>query len=216
MNKIAKTIISIVLLVAVIFLAYKLYEEIMTPIRFEKAYNVRSEVVKEKMMKIRDAEVAFMSKYNHYTADFDSLINFIKKDSLEVIKSEGVVPDSIYLNAKNPKEAELTAIKLGIIKRDTIRISVKDSLFAKYNVDTLAFIPYNESKEKFQLNAGTIKTLSKTIRPVFELKVHNNSFTQGLDRQLVINLNDKARDNDKFPGYIVGSMEEVSTSGNWD
>lgn len=218
MNKSIKAILTILLLGVVIYLSYILYDSIMKPIRFNKAFEKRSEVVKEKMLKIRDAEVAFEDRYGHYTADFDSLINFVKHDSLIVIKSEGVVPDSIYLKSKTPKEAELKALKLGIIKRDTIKISVKDSLFANYDVDTLPFIPYNnlDSNEIFQLNAGKITTVSKTVHSVFEIKVHNNSFTKGLNRQMVINLNDKARDNNRFPGFIVGSMNEVKTTGNWD
>lgn len=218
MDKSIKAILTILLLGVVIYLSYILYDSIMEPIRFEKAFNERAEVVKVKMLKIRDAEVAFMDKYDHYTADYDSLINFVKTDSLIVIKSEGVVPDSIYIKSKTPKDAELKALKLGIIKRDTIKISVKDSLFANYNVDTLPFIPYNNLNpdEKFQLNAGKITTVSKTVHPVFEIKVHNNSFTKGLKRQMVININDKARDNAEFPGFIVGSMDEVKTTGNWD
>ncbi len=215
MSKGLKLGLTLILLLGVIFLSYKLYENIMKPIRFQKAYNQRAEIVKKKMLKIRDAEVAFFDVYGHYTGDFDSLVNFIKHDSLIVVKSSGTVPDSIYLQSKNRKEAVQKALKLGIITRDTIKVSVKDSLFRDYDEDTLRYIPYSDPKEDFQLQAGYIKTMSKATRPVFELKVHNNSFTKGLDRQMVINLNDKARDNDEFPGFIVGSMTEVSTSGNW-
>jgi hypothetical protein len=208
--------INLLLTAVVIVLGYVLYESIMKPIRFQKAFEKRSEVVKEKMIKIRDAEIAYLDTYGKYTGDFDTLINFIKYDSLRVIKSFGEVPDSIYYQSKSPKEAELKAIKMGIISRDTVKISVRDSLFKNYDVDTLAFVPFTNLQEKFQLNAGEIKTLSKAVRPVFELKVHNNSFTKGLDKQMVININDKARDNGEYPGFIVGSMVEVTTTGNWD
>lgn len=188
----------------------------MKPITFKKEFAARSKVVQEKMIKIREAEIAYINTYNKYCGDFDSLVNFVKKDSLKVIKSFGVVPDSIYDKAKSVKDAELRAIKLGIISRDTIRISIRDSLFKNYDVDTLPYVPYTNLKQEFQLDAGKLKTLSNAIRPVFEIKVHNNTFTKGLDRQQVINLNDADRDNDEYPGYIVGSMEEVTTAGNWD
>ncbi len=216
MSRGLKTVINVVLAIVVVALGYALYKSIMKPIEFQKAYEYRANIVKDKMIKIRDAEIAYLDTYNKYTGDFDTLINFIKHDSLRVIKAVGVVPDSIYYMSKSPKEAELKAIEMGIISRDTVKISVKDSLFKNYDVDTLPYIPFTNLQEKFQLNAGEIKTLSKAVRPVFELKVHNNSFTKGLDRQMVINLNDKARDNDEYPGFVVGSMVEVTTAGNWD
>lgn len=216
MNRGIKIVINSVLLLCVIVLGYLLYRSIMKPITFKKKFKERSLIVQEKMMLIRNAELAYLDTYNKYMGDFDTLTNFIKHDSLKVIKSYGVVPDSIYLKARSRKEAEMTAIKLGIISRDTIKISAKDSLFKNYDIDTLAFIPYTNLTEKFQLKAGILKTLSKSIRPVFELKVHNNSFTKSLDKQQVINLNSAARDNDEFPGYIIGSLTEVTTAGNWD
>lgn len=216
MNKGLKIGINIVLVAAVVFLGVKLFNDIMDPIRFKENFEYRADVVKDKMMKIREAELAYLDTYGKYTADFDTLITFVKTDSLIVIKSDGTVPDSIYLNSKDRKEAELTALELGIITRDTIKISVRDSLFKNYKPDTLRYIPFTNLSEEFQLQAGIMRTLSQMERPVFELKVHNNTFTKGLKEQMIINLNDAARDNDEFPGFIVGSMTEVTTAGNWD
>ena len=217
MNQKVKIILQIVLFAIAVYLSYALYESIMTPIRFQKAYERRSELVKQKLMKIRDLEVAYESKYGHYTANWDSLINFAKHDSIVVVKAFGTVPDSIYLKARTRREAELEALKLGIITRDTIKIAVRDTLFKEpYDIDTLKYVPFTNLKEVFQINAGFITTQAKVKMPVFEVKVHNNTYLQGLDRQMVINLNDEARDNNKFPGLAVGSMTEVTTSGNWD
>lgn len=216
MNRGIKIGINVGLLLVAVFLGYMLYKSIMKPITFKKEFEERSLLVQQKMLLIRNAEIAYLDTYDKYMGDFDTLINFIKNDSLKVVKSYGVVPDSIYLKSKSRQEAELTAIKLQIISRDTIKISVKDSLFRNYDVDTLCFIPYTNLTEKFQLRASILKTLSNSIRPVFELKVHNNSFTKGLNEQEVINLNSAARDNDEFPGFIIGSLIEVTTAGNWD
>ncbi|MBN2891926.1 MAG: hypothetical protein JXL97_08675 [Bacteroidales bacterium] len=216
MNKGLKIGINVFLIAVVLFLALKLFSNIMAPIHFKNNFNERTNVVKDKMMKIREVEMAYLDTYGKYSANFDTLLNFVKNDSIIVIKSVGTVPDSIYLTAKTRKEAELKALELGIISRDTIKISVRDSLFKNLNCDTLQFIPYTDLTEVFQLQAGFIKTLSQSERPVFELKAHNNSFSKGLKEQLVINLNDAARDNEEFPGLIVGSMTEVTTAGNWD
>ncbi len=216
MKKGLKIVINVALLLVVLGMGYVLLDSILAPIRFKNESAHRSNIVKDQMIRIRQAELAYLDTYGKYTADFDTLINFIEKDSLKITKSYGIVPDSIYLNAKNRKEAELKAIELGIITRDTIKVSVRDSLFKDYNPDTLPFIPYTDLTEKFQLNAGEITTVSKAVRPVFEIKVHNNSFTKGLDKQKVTNLNDAARDNEEFPGFVVGSMFEVTTAGSWD
>ena len=38
-----------------------------------------------------------------------------------------------------------------------------------------------------------------------------------LDRQLVINLNDQRRTNEKYPGLKVGSLTEtINNAGNWE
>ncbi len=217
MNKTLKTIINLVLIVVIVVFVIGIYNKIMDPIKFQKAYEHRSNIVIEKMTKIRDVELAYLDKYSKYTADFDTLLNFIKYDSVIVVKSYGSVPDSIYILAKyNKKEAEKKALELGIITRDTIRISVIDTLFKEGGYDTLKYIPYTNLTETFQIQAGSLKTLSNLVRPVFELKAHNNSFTNGLKKQLVINLNDKARDNNMFPGFTIGSMTEVTTAGNWN
>lgn len=216
MNKGIKIGINLILVIVMLGLAYKLYDSIMTPIKFKQGFEYRSNIVKDKMIKIREAEIAYLYTYQKYTADFDTLINFIRYDSLLIPKSTGIIPDSIYNTSTSRKEAEQRAIELGIITRDTLKVAVKDSLFPDYNIDTLAFIPFTNLGETFQLNAGIIKTLSNATRPVFELKVHNNSFTNGLNRQQVINVNDAARDNDEYPGYVIGSMDEVTTAGNWD
>jgi len=216
MNKGIRTGINILLVVIMVALAYKLYDSIVTPIKFKESYQYRSEIVIDKMVKIRQAQIAYLDTYKKYTSDFDTLINFIKTDSLRIPKSFGVVPDSIYNTSTSRKEAEQRAIDLGLITRDTVLVSVKDSLFPDYDVDTLAFIPFSNQTLEFQLNADIITTLSNAERPVFELKVHNNSFLQGLSEQHRININDAARDNDEFPGFVVGSMTEVTTAGNWD
>ena len=215
MNKGLKIGINVALLALVVFLAIRFYNDMMQPIHFKKKFEYRTEIVKDKMIKIRDVELAYLDQYGKFTSDFDTLINFIKSDSLKVVKAEGEVPDSLYIKY-GKKDSEIRALDLGIIKRDTIKISVRDSLFKKGICDTLRFIPYSNLSEEFQLQAGILTTLSKLKRPVLELKVHNNSYTKGLDEQSIINLNDAARDNQKFPGLIIGSMYEVSTSGNWD
>ena len=72
----------------------------------------------------------------------------IKNDSMPVIKAIGFVPDTL---------TEAKAVELGIVTRDTLLISVRDTLFPKnYSVDSLRYVPTSDGKE-FDMNAGEIE-----------------------------------------------------------
>lgn len=58
-----------------------------------------------RMMNLREAQILFEQKFGHFTDDIDSLINFVKNDSLVEAKVNGV--DSITGKSSNPFE-ELT------------------------------------------------------------------------------------------------------------
>jgi len=77
-----KAVINILLTAVIIILAYLLYESIMDPIRFNKEKDKRETAIKERLIDIRSAQVLYRSKYGRYTGSFDTLINFIKFDSL--------------------------------------------------------------------------------------------------------------------------------------
>lgn len=212
-----KTVIQIVLLIVIIGLSYLLYESIMEPIRFEKQKDKRYKATVERLKQIRDAQVAYKSVYEKYTASFDTLISFVKSDSLRVVKAIGTVPDSFYLQYKR-KDAELKAIELGIVSRDTISISVKDSLFHNsFKIDSLRYIPLTSGQFEFELATAEIETGSGVKVNVFEAKAHNDKFLKGLDRQMIVNLNDEARLNEKYPGLKVGSLiAATNNAGNWE
>jgi len=208
-----KTVIQIVLTVAIIALGYLCFESIQKPIRFQEAHKMRKDANVEKLMLTRDAQVAYKSVYNKYTGSFDTLINFIKNDSLPLIKKEGSLTDSML----EAGMTEVKALALGIIKRDTIRVSVKDSLFPEgYAVDSLPMIPFVDDA-KYEMGAGIVETGSGVKVQVFEAKVHNNVYLKGLEKQEIINLNDKTEKLERYPGLKVGSLEEANNNaGNWE
>jgi hypothetical protein len=208
-----KTALNIVYLVAIVVLAYFLFMSIDRPIKFEKAKKVRYDETIRRLKRIKDTEFAFKSNYGKYTGSLDSLLEFAKHDSLVIIKAVGMVPDSLALKYSS-EEAEKIALKAGIITRDTVKVSILDSLFKDMTPEEMIMVPTTNSR--FELAAGTIETVSKTTESVFEAKAHNDVILSGLDRQLVVNLNDERTKNDKYPGLKVGSLTEVVTSGNWE
>ncbi len=208
-----KTVIQIVLIIAIIGLSYLCYDSINSVIEFNKELKVRTDANIEKLKDIRTAQVAYKSQFEKYTGSFDTLINFVKRDSLKLVKKEGSLSDSL-LEAGWTEEK---ALKLGMIKRDTILVSVLDSLFGKkFPIDSLKYVPFVEN-EQYEMGAGVVTTGSGVKVRVFEAKVHNNIFLEGLDEQEVINLNDKASKLEKYPGLKVGSLEETNNNaGNWE
>ena len=67
------------------------------------------------------------------------------------------------------------------------------------------------------MGAGEIETGSGLKIKVFEAKVHNNVLLKGLDRQLVINMNDLRKKLERYPGLQVGSLTEATNNaGNWE
>ncbi len=209
-----KTVIQTVLIVIAILFAFLIFKSIEKPIEFEKAKKARYDATIQRLKDIRKAEAAYKDVYGRYTASWDTLINFIKHDSLRLVRRIGMLTDSMIEAGINEK----MAIKQGKIIRDTIRIGALDSLFGKsYPVDKIKYVPVQDTVAEFHLGATVIATGSGIKVPVFEAKAHNNTILKNLDRQLVINLNDQRRTNQKYPGLKVGSLEEANNNaGNWE
>ncbi len=211
-----KTAIQVVLAVAIIVLGYLLWESIQKPIRFNKEKNRIERATIQRLKDIRSAQLAFRSEHGRFTGDFDSLIVFLKTDSFSVVQAIGSVPDSM-IEEMGRQKAELQALKEGLISRDTIRLSVKDSLFtANYPIDSLKFAPYTQGYE-FELGAGVLATTSKVVVRVFEAKVPYDILLAGLDRQLIVNYKETREKITGYPGLKVGSLEEATNNaGNWE
>lgn len=214
-SNVAKMAISGLYFVIILALAYFLYESIARPIRFEEAKQKRYDATIERLIQIRNAQMAYKSQFGKYAANFDTLITFVKNDSLKVIREIGMVPDSLTMKL-SMKEAEKLALKLGIISRDTIMVSVLDSLFGKdFQIDSIRFVPFQN--KPFEMAAGIVETASKVKVPVFEAKAHNDIILFGLERQLIVNLNDERTKNEFYPGLKIGSLTEVTNNtGNWE
>lgn len=206
-----KTVIQIVLFLAIIALGYFLYDSIMEPIRFNSEVKVREDATVSKLKDIRTIQVAYKDVHGKYTGSFDTLINFVKYDSFPIQKKEfmpGWDPD-MY--------TEKEGLDKGLIKISVSKMSVKDSLFPpEYPIDRIKYIPFTNGKE-FSLGAGEVPTVSKVTVKVFEASALYDTLLQGLDEQLVINYIYDREKITKFPGLKVGSLTEATNNaGNWE
>ncbi len=209
-----KTVLQILLFIVAVVLSFFIYKSIQRPIQFEKAKKARYDVTVERLKDIRKAEVAYKNVYGKFTGSWDTLISFIKHDSVINIRKVGELNDSMVEAGITEKKA----VQMGLIVRDSARISAVEAIFgAGYNADNLKYVPVPGEPTEFQLGATIIITGSGIGVPVFQAKAHNNVILNGLDPQLLINLNDQRRTNDKYPGLLVGSLTEtVNNAGNWE
>jgi hypothetical protein len=209
-----RTVLQVLLFVAAVALTYFIYDSIQRPITFEKERTaIYSETI-EKLKDIRKAQMAFKDVHGRFTGDWDSLINFVKYDSVRMVRRIGNLTDSMVEKGITERKA----MQMGLIIRDTIRESVLSSVFnPQYNADALKLVPVSDTTAYFYLGATVITTGSGINVPVFEARVHNNVILRSLDRQLVINLNDQRRVQNRYPGLKVGSLTETNNNaGNWE
>ncbi|MDH5368325.1 MAG: hypothetical protein OEW67_15205 [Cyclobacteriaceae bacterium] len=192
-------VISIGLLIVAISLAGYLVYGIKSSIdEKERIARVERKVI-EKLMTIRKAEIGFQAKYGDYTADWDSLANFIKADSFFITeKSETIITlaygaDSVIVNI------------------DTLgTVSVMDSLFStpefsKYDFLALKFIPENKNKAEFEIFAGQIEKSGVKIH-VIEVR----------DTEPADPTRSEENDGRNRKPLRFGSRTDVTTSGNWE
>ena len=208
-----KTALRIILAIVIIGLGYALYRSIQTPIEFRRVKNQRYEATIQKLKDIRKAQLAFKDEHGQFTGSFDTLIHFVKTDSLSVVKAIGRIPDEML-------EAGMTeqqALREGIISRDTIKVAIKDSLFrADFDIDDLWRVPFTDN-DSFKLGARTVESGNVEVE-VFEARVHNDVLLYDQNKQLVINLNERMEKRlNKFPGLKVGDLQEPNNNaGNWE
>jgi len=209
-----KTALNIVFTLIIIVLSYFLVESIMKPIRFNKEKDRRETAIKERLIDIRTAQEAFKSVKGFYTGSFDTLITFLKTDSLPLVYKLGSLTDEMIAAGIT---TEKEAVKKGLISRDTTYVPVRDSIFDKgYPIDQLRFIPGKEQTE-FTMAASRVMTTSMVLVNVFEAYALNDVFLSDLDRQLVVNYNDQRTKITGFPGMKVGDIRVPNNNaGNWE
>ncbi|MBP3482424.1 MAG: hypothetical protein J6K28_03405 [Alistipes sp.] len=208
-----KKLFQIILALVIVALVFVIYKQISTPIRFENEQKTREKAVIERIKDIRIAERQFKSKYQRFTADFDTLINFVLTETMEGERK--IVDEDDSVGMAMLKKARKKNVEKFIY-------SVKDSMFKHLTpeqVRNLRFIPYTDDKAEFILEAGSITTESKVVIPVVECRAPYISFLDTVVfKQEVINLVDNSINNlDKYPGVKFGSMEAGNNeAGNWE
>jgi hypothetical protein len=190
-------ILTIVFTLVAIGIAYYLVDRIKFAIDEEERIATVERQIIDKLMFIREAEVAYKEANGQYTSDWNKLINFIDTGTIYITQ----------------KREEIKLLEYGaeetIIYIDTLdNVPVSDSLFSNStykkfqgNLDNLSKVPV--TNETFILSADKIKKgnvnvdvfLAEDPAPINPARRGENSILGPLR---------------------VGSLTEVTIAGNWE
>lgn len=210
-----KKIAQILLAVVIIAFVYVIYQQISTPIRFENEMKSKSAQVIERIKDIRTAERAYKSKYQKFTADWDTLANFILNETLEMERKLVDEDDSVGL-ALLKKQGKKNVEKFTVAVIDTIFSPKK---LTKEEILNMRYIPTTNNQAEFILEAGQITTESKIVIPVVECRAPYIKFLDTITyRQEIINkIDDDVNNFNRYPGIKFGSMDAGNNeAGNWE
>ncbi|MFD0962459.1 hypothetical protein [Pseudofulvibacter geojedonensis] len=205
-----KWIFTILFWLIAVFVGWKLYDSIMAPIEFKKEKEIRYAKVIENLKDIRDAQIAHKAVTGKYSKDFNALVRFIDTAEYTLTqRRDSSINDEEYFKTYGVENTK------DIVIIDTIgTASVKDSIFKNSDrYKTMMNVP--GSDQIFKLDAGEIEK-GKSMLPVFEAKISKKYLLEDQPKNLVAEeLELQAVDGVNGEFISVGSMDEVSTNGNW-
>lgn len=212
-----KTLIRILIGIAVVVMAYLCVMSIYTPEQFDREQNKREQVIEERLKELTQYQLAYRSVHGSF-ANAEQLVDFLQNGRIYYINAEGDYTDAM----REKGITEEQAAHQGLIQRDTVYVSAKDSLLKKdVNPADLVKVP-NMPNEKIDIQASTIDQYigQDTVQvAVFRMGVPMDIYLQGMDAQLIEAKKQEAmaRNNGKgYPGLVIGSLEELKTTGNWE
>ena len=242
--------------IAVILMAYLCIMSVVTPIRFEEQRAIREKAVINNLISLRTAEAQFRLDKGYFTADLDSLVQYLKTAPKKEVLKEGSLsekqledgmtenkaakimerarikaqrkmnfqgPDSLDQLYQYVWENDKEVIHEGLqgFRRDTIFTNMIQSLYkgqyTEATIGQIIYIPYTD-KMKFEVETNNNYTTSQGIRvPIFEIRAHYDTYLHDLDNQERVNLIDKEKKLEHYPGLKVGSIEAPNNNaGNWE
>ena len=230
-----RTIIQIVLGLAIVALAVVLYNSIQKPMRFENEYLKRRDACAEKLKSIRTLEDAYKLTYGTYCGSFDTLFNrLMNEDSMKVVSKVNnydKIPADVDINEVSESEAikngwttrvEVLVNPIAKLREDgklpTIDAATgKTRQLTDEEVRNLRYVPYPKGeKNEFELRAGQLDKNGFLV-PVFECKVPLEVLLSDMDDQLRINKIAEIHEvKDRYAGWKVGDLTQAVTDGNFE
>ncbi|MDP5229223.1 MAG: hypothetical protein NWQ38_02430 [Cellulophaga sp.] len=205
-----KTVLQIVLWIACFGFAYLIYQSVNAPLEFANVKQERFQKVINNLKDIRNSQEAYKLSNGRYAKDFNSLINFVETGKYVITQQR----DTSYMEFDKNFGIDMQIEKKIIDTLDFV--SVKDSLFKSDDrYKNMMDVPGAPNGEKFTMDAGFIEK-SNFKAAVFEAKVPKEVVLYDQPKDLVAREKTYVNVEEVNGADIkVGSMEEVSTNGNW-
>ena len=205
-----RNITTYVLYFLSVVLVFLIFRSINAPIKFNEVKNERYTKVIERLKDIRNAQIAFKSVNGIYSNDFQELIKFVDSAEFTITQKR----DSSYMEYDRIYRIDMLR---EIIVTDTLGfVSVKDSLFAN-NLDykDMAYVQIQGIESLFSLKADIIDKNGYNV-PVFEVRVPKDIVLFDQNKDLLSQEKETISvDGVNGPDLVLGSLTDVSTSGNW-
>lgn len=233
-----KVLVKVSLVAAIGLLIFLCWKSIQGPIDFNTQSQIRNEAVKQRLIDIRTAQVAYREIKGEYTASFDSLINFVKNGKVALLEKHGDLTEEQM--EKGMTESKAMSIiskgnvaeikKAGLwdeannqpqLQRDSIFVPVIENRFQNrknFNADSLVYVPYGKGA-KFEMATDTLNTSSGFTINVFEAKTPYTSYLSDLNKNELNLLIENIRNlpGERYPGLRVGSITTANNNaGNWE
>ncbi len=192
-----KYIINLLIVGAIGFLGFMLWNGINEPIKFRAELNKRQNVVVDRLTDIRTAQEIYREITGEFAPTFDTLLQVLKSDSIPFRQlladpSDPTNPDKFIVNVI--KHSALDSINvLGI------------------DLDNLEYVPFTNRATSFALQADTM-TYQSTLVPVVEVMTRFSEF-MGPFADPRFSMYEKDYNPNGKLGF--GSMSSPNLEGNW-
>ncbi|GGD27783.1 hypothetical protein [Flavobacterium orientale] len=219
-NSKVKPVISIALwLISAVF-AYLIYQSIQAPIKFDKLKEKRFQAAVNKMIDLKAVQLAYKSINGKYADNLDTLVAFIENEKFVILERK----DTSIADIKKNRAFGLSVGSDGVggYFKDTVKVreigkvSIKDSLFKDSDrYKRLNIVRVDGIEATIDLKSGFIDRNDAKV-PVFEAKLNKADLLKDQDQSLVKReKNVVSVDGINGEFIMLGSLEEVSMSGNW-
>lgn len=208
-NRTLQIVLSIVFFAGAIAYSVLDYQSIAEQMAYERKREKIKKHIVQRLKDIRKAQTAYLKEHDKYADSFDSLLYFMKNGKLSLVKKLGSLPDTVpteemalelgLIQTMPDGMTDEEVLNAGLIVRDTIEVDVLGYIFNEddresrkvpFYLDSLPHVPFAD--HKFEMDADFIES-GGVRQPVF-----------------------RVLDPDPFDEqFIVGSLSEASTSGNW-
>ena len=147
-----KKVLNVVLLAIVVALAYATFSSVNAPLAFDKQRMERDQVVIDRLVDIRTAQVEYRAQNGRYAATFDELISFLD-DSMKVVNKTYILNDKQLALVRDFKV------------EDTKPKNADEMAFSEDEADQIVLNILNDTNKKNQQkNAKRIEKLDALYR----------------------------------------------------